>query len=294
MDYGSVLKRAWTIVQENPYLLILGIIIALTGSNAGSGSSYSVSDEQMGEVFGGAPIAEQFEAWMGVAMAAIVGLICLAFLVFLVLWLVAQVARGGLIAGVDTIEEGRSTSFVDSWRAGWARKWTLLGIGLVLLIPFLLLALVGVGGFFLLFGEAIRSGDAFSPGIFFGGGIAAIIGVLCLIIPVALFVGLWSEFAYRAAMLEGTGVLESFGRGWNVLFDNIGPVIVFVLIRLAIGIVLFLPTAIVSLCCLLWPILLVLQGAVTTYFSTVWTLAWREFTGTASAEPPDEALEPLP
>ena len=79
-------------------------------------------------------------------------------------------------------------------------------------------------------------------------------------------------------MLEGKGVIASYGRAWHVLFDNIGPVVVIVLIRIAAGIVLFLPALIGSLCCLLWPVLLILQGAVTTYFSTVWTLAWREFT----------------
>jgi hypothetical protein len=31
--------------------------------------------------------------------------------------------------------------------------------------------------------------------------------------------------------------------------------------------------------CLLWPLMLLVEGAITAYFSTVWTLAWREWTG---------------
>ena len=46
-------------------------------------------------------------------------------------------------------------------------------------------------------------------------------------------------------------------------------------------ILLIVPGAILALCCLFWPVLLLFQGAVTAYFSTMWTLAWQEWTSTA-------------
>ena len=146
MDYGKLLQRAWNIVVQNPYLLLLGILIALTSTSSGSGTRYNVSEEEMGRVIGGGPLLDQMEAWMGVAIAAMIGLMCLAFVIFMLIWIAQQVARGGLIAGVDDIEDDKSTSLGDAWRAGWARKWTLLGIGLVVLIPILVLDLARNSG----------------------------------------------------------------------------------------------------------------------------------------------------
>lgn len=33
------------------------------------------------------------------------------------------------------------------------------------------------------------------------------------------------------------------------------------------------------MCCFLWPLLLLIQGTVAAFFSTLWTLAWKEWTG---------------
>jgi hypothetical protein len=291
MDYGKLLQRAWQIVTQNPYLVLFGVIVAVMSGGPSSGTSYTSSGESSGQFLSDMGL-DRFEPWMGVAITAIVGLICLGIIIALVLWLLQQVARGGLIAGVDGIEQGATTSFSTSWRAGWHRKWTLVGIGLVVAIPVILLVLLGVGGLFVFFGAAMVNLDWLSPAVLFSGGMIGFLGLLCVLLPVILFIGMLSEFAYRAAMLEGAGVWESYRRGWHVLFDNIGPVIVLVAIRIGIGIVLLLPLVISSLCCLLWPVLVVLQGAVATYFSTVWTLAWREFTGVLPSAPDGESLEP--
>lgn len=294
MDYGRLFTRAWTILLENKYLLILGILASLATGGSGSGGNYQMSfEDEASQFFDGPPQTWQFEAWMGAAAAAIVGLICIAFVVFILLWIVAQVSRGGMIAGVDAIEEGRISSLGDAWRAGWSRKWTLIGIALVLFIPVVLLLLLFVGIGLAIFGVTLSGiaglrGELVAGGIF--GIVATICAVFCLFIPIMMFFGLWSEFAFRACMLEGAGVWDSFRRGWRVLVDNIGAVIILVLIRIGIGIVLFLPTLVVSLCCLLWPLLVILQGAVTAYFSTVWTLAWREWTYQPPLEQEPELL----
>jgi hypothetical protein len=48
-------------------------------------------------------------------------------------------------------------------------------------------------------------------------------------------------------------------------------------------VVLLLPGLILVLCCVLWPLLLLIQGTKVAYFSTMWTLAWREWTGLGHA-----------
>jgi hypothetical protein len=115
-------------------------------------------------------------------------------------------------------------------------------------------------------------------------GLGVTIGIVaCITIPVALVLNLLRTFANRACMLEGRGVWASYSRGWNVLVDNIGSALILFLIQIVIGIglaiLLFLPSLILLLCCILWPVFLFIQGAIAAYFSTVWTLAWREWTG---------------
>jgi hypothetical protein len=116
---------------------------------------------------------------------------------------------------------------------------------------------------------------------------AVIVATLCVTVPIMLLVGLLSHFAYRACMLESTGVWASYRCGWQVLTAHVGPALIIFVLQLAIqiglGVVLFVPGLLMALCCLLWPVLIAIQGAITAYFSTVWTLAWREWTRTEIA-----------
>ena len=82
-------------------------------------------------------------------------------------------------------------------------------------------------------------------------------------------------------MLENQGVFESYRRGLEVLGNNLGSVLILFLIQVAvsigIGLMLLLPGILVALCCLLWPLLLVVQGIFTAFYSTLWTLSWNQW-----------------
>jgi hypothetical protein len=97
-------------------------------------------------------------------------------------------------------------------------------------------------------------------------------------------------------MTENLGVFASYGRGWDVLRGNFGQAVVLFLIQIGLGIglaiVLALPSFLAALCCLLWPVLLALSGAVQAYFSTLWTLAWRVWVSAGTA--PGEPISPMP
>jgi hypothetical protein len=77
-------------------------------------------------------------------------------------------------------------------------------------------------------------------------------------------------------------VVDSYRRGVEVLMANLGTAVVLFLIQivisLVVGLVLLIPGAIVALCFLLWPLLWLVNGFIAAYFSTLWTLAWREWT----------------
>jgi len=196
-----------------------------------------------------------------------------------VLWAVSTIARGGLIAGVNAIESGTPSDFGQAWRAGWEKGWPLLGIGVLPTIPGFIIglgAVATIGGLYLFKVEA-------APRLANVGPVAILAALACVLVPIALVLSALRTFANRACMLEDLGVFASYRRGVEVLLENIGPALVLFLLQIAIsiglGIVLFLPNVVMALCCLLWPVLLLVQGAMASYFSTLWTLAWREWTG---------------
>jgi uncharacterized membrane protein len=84
-------------------------------------------------------------------------------------------------------------------------------------------------------------------------------------------------------MLEGTGVLSSYQRGIEVVGGNLGPVVLLFLLQIGIsivvGVMMIIPGILSAVCCLLWPLLILVQAAFVSYYSTLWTLAWREWVG---------------
>jgi hypothetical protein len=186
------------------------------------------------------------------------------------------------VAGVDEIERTGATTFASAWNGAWQRAGSLIGIALLPAIPVVLLVLIGLVATALWAGMSqLFQVGANAP--LRGGLVAGLVGLACLVVPVAVVLSLLHTFAERACLLENLGVLDSYRRGGQVLMQNLGPAILLFLIQLVIGIVLALlllgPGLVALLCCILWPVLLLINGAITAYFSTVWTLAWRTWTG---------------
>ena len=279
MDYGKLLGRAWNIVWEHKFLILLGVLVAL-GSAGGGGNANANIAAPEGDVRGFdfqlPQLGEEWSLPTGVIAGTAVVLIGIA------LWVVSTIARGGLIAGASAIDSGASSSFAQAWSAGWQKGWSLLGIGVLPALPGLILLVAGLGltGVFAGLYSLLGDSAALPP----RGGLGAILaGMVCIAAPIALVLSLLRTFANRACMLEDLGVFAAYRRGWDVLLDNIGPALVLFLLQIAIsiglGIVLLLPNVVMALCCVLWPVLLLVEGTIAAYFSTLWTLAWREWTG---------------
>ena len=197
----------------------------------------------------------------------------------LALWVAGTISRGGLISAVNDIELDTPANFSSAFQAGWKKGWRLLGIDLVPAIPGLALFIGGLA-IFLSYGGFVEMMDGVWPyaGI---GPFLPLILLTCLLLPIILFLSMMQTFATRACMLEDLGVVASYRRGFEVLAGNMGTALILFLIQIAVSIGLFivmiLPGILMVLCCLLWPILILVQGAFSAYVSTLWTLAWREF-----------------
>lgn len=291
LDYGQLLRRAWDIIWAHKFLILLGVIVALTNGGNASGTGYQFNrgdfDQAMPRDFEDFPdmrdlqrIPRDWGVPIALGSVLLVIVIVLAILLGLVLWVIATFARGGLIAGVDTIAAGGVSSFSQAFSAGLQKGWRLLGIGILPAIPGLAMLLAGLGivGFSLGLTQFLDMN--WLP---LGSGALALIGgLVCIIAPIALALGLLRNFADRACMLEDLGVFASYKRGWQVLSTNIGAVVILFLIQIGLGIALglfgLLPGVLMALCCVLWPVLLLVRGTIAAYFSTLWTLAWREWT----------------
>jgi len=318
MDYGKVLVRAWEITWRWKVLWILGFLAALGsggGGGGGGGTSYTTSSDDWG--YWGYRFYEPYIP-PGL-VAAIIGVACLAIIIGIAIWVVSVIARGGLIAGVQQVEEEGHTSFGLAWRAGARRFWTLFGISILAAIPLIILVVVGIVTVIMMFvgsGFAFESSDA-------AGAAGIVTSILCGgffccgMVIVAIILQQIRIYAERAAILEDLGWIEAFSRGWNVLKANLGPTIVFWLIFFVIGIAFFIaiaavlgatafpfialvsnidpgPWLLAPICCggMIAVIAAALINAIVqTFTSATWTLAYRDMIGPAdplAAEPPKE------
>lgn len=268
MDYAALLSRTWDIIWRHKFLILLGILVALTSGPIAAASSGSTWR------FGAGAQDTTFRSATPIWLAAL--LMGAGLAVAFVLWAISTLARGGLIAGAAAADGGQRASFSRAWAAGWERAPTLLGIAMLPAVPGLLMLLVA--GLAFLGGGSGATRATGIPNLAFLFGLLA-----CIALPLAPLLEVLRAFANRACMLEGLGVLDAYRRGLQVLFANLGSALVLLVIQVVALVVIFVllivPGLIMALCCVFWPFVLLFHGAVTAYFSTLWTMAWRRWTG---------------
>lgn len=302
MEYGKLLRRSWDILVAQKYLIILGVLAAL-GDFSGSGSSSTSNGGGNGESGGtgvdmtgpsfdmsGTPFESMEWFWLLPAFG-IAALIGFAIIIGIVIWVVSNLAEGGLVAGANTADDGETMTFGQAWGAAWSKVWRLLGISLIPAIPMLIFLGIGIATFFTTVGVAALNFESISAmedlgaiGAVAGTGFVGLfICLLCVLIAIWIVLEVIRIFALRACMLEDTGVFDAYRRGVAVIRENFGEFFALLLLRFVIGValflVLFVPGMVMACCCIFWPLLLVIRGAIAAYFSTMWTLAWREWTG---------------
>lgn len=288
MDYGKLFSRAWDLIWKHKFLIVLGILVALGGAGGGSGGTSGFSGGEGDFNVRNLPRFDfNFSAPLrnldlpAFAVGGILILAALAVMIALVVWVVGLISRGGLIFGANAVSSGQEATFMDSLRAGWGKGWRLVGIGLVPAIPVLLLMVSAFfSANFYISGRTIAREEQFYN---LPGFVIPVLAVTCVLVLLALLLSLLRTFTNRACMLEDRGVIDSYRRGFEVLGDYFGQALVLFLLQIVISLgiwfVLLLPSILIALCCFLWPLLIVVQGAFAAFYSTLWTLAWNQWTG---------------
>lgn len=293
MDYGELLRRTWNVIWTHKFLILLGVLVALStvGSSSGINASTQWNARQAPQwEYRGPPSGDSFPRMpdlgrpgllAGIPIVVAVGLGGLALVVGLAVWVVSTISRGGLIAGADAADGGGKLTFGEAFSAGWRRGWSLLGIGILPAIPgvILLASALGAAGIYTGMGALLDNTAVGFPRVL----LAIVLGGLgCIAFPASLVLGLLRTFANRACMIDGLGVWEAYKQGGTVLWNHIGSALLLFLIQigisLALGVATLLPNVVLALCCIGWPILLLAQGTIAAFFSTMWTLVWRRWT----------------
>jgi hypothetical protein len=174
---------------------------------------------------------------------------------------------------------------------------------LIVALPILVLVGAFIVGIFSFAISASGGNDASWLGI--ATMIPLFIGCVCLLIPIMFVVGMIIRQSQNAIVLEDMDVMPALSRGWEVFRANLGPIIVMAIILgvigFVVGIVIALPILLVVVpaamaftfgsgegtmpimfmvvcVCLYAPVLLVLQGILTSYIESAWTLTYMHIT----------------
>lgn len=304
-DFGEVLTRAWQITWKYKILWVFGILASCTrgggnggGGNSGGGGSSggpgNGSDFDPNNLFPRDMLREAGR-WLNDNWW-IIALIVLAVIVLILLsYYLGTIGRIALIKGTFKAEQGvESMSFGELWSESQPYFWRVFGLSFLIGLAFLviLLPIVAIG--------------ILSAGI----GFVCLLPLICILVPIAWVINVVLEQANAAIVLEDKSMSAGFKRGWEISKNNIGPMFVMALILMIggaiIGIIIALPIIIMVVpvalgaatigasgdttslsvpmiiglaCCVLYfPVLLTINGALTTYIQTAWTLTFMRLT----------------
>lgn len=324
MDYGNILRRSWDIIWNHKFMMVLGFLAALgsgasgSGGGGGNNSGYTLD----GSEFDTLPqVTENLGAILATAGILLMGLICFLIVLGLILWLLRLTAQAGLIDAASRLDAGEKVSFGEAFSAGWHKLGRMIGLNLVLFGVFIIIAVVGTmvlaGAIGASFAGAAGSGSDMAAllGSLGVGFIALFCCLFCVLFLLGIVVSILYPFAQRAAVLEDMGVIASIKRGWQVIRENLGEVIILLLIFLMLGflvgavtLAIFIPVAAISFAPvglrlfggggiealdialatggLLCMVLLgaVINAIFVSFRSTVFTLAYAEFTNKKLSE----------
>jgi hypothetical protein len=319
MNFGEILTKAWKIIWRYKILWVFGILSSC-GQGGGGGGGGGNTGVQYSGGEGNIPpgmreffynfeyFFENIQGWQIAAL--IIGSILFFLILAFIFTTLSTIGRVGLIQGTvkgkDAIEgePAQGMSFGDLFNSGksffWRIFWfnILSGIAVFIAIMLLILPMILIAVFTL------------------GIGLICLIPLICLLIPAGWLVGVLFEQVNIAIVVEDLTMIDGLKRGWEVLRDNIGNLVVMGLILLLgggiLGFILALPMIAVLLplfigviggsssgsdflfgggiiaslaCCVAYlPVLIVLNGILQAYIKTAWTLTYLRISGHEPAE----------
>lgn len=187
------LERAWTLLKQAPVSLIGAVLLLLAADMLATGIQFGFQVLAVSALDPGAalPISVGVSLLLGIAMACFSAWILVGF---------AGVAVRLLESGEERVGDLFETR--GRWFRYLACEFLAGLLGALVFLPFGLLA----------FGSAF-AGDWFDQELL---GFTAIVLVLLIYLPIAIYVGLGLALAPLAVSIEGLGPLRALRRSWQI------------------------------------------------------------------------------
>lgn len=312
-NFGEVLTRAWQIIWKHRVLWIFGIFAGcgrgsgnFRGNSGGGGGGNGGFDQLPPEVM------RVFQFIQQNLVTFIVAGCILILLIWVVTIFLSTIGKVGLIRGTFQAEGGaEKLIFGQLFSESTPYFWRIFGLSLIVAIPILIVfaaLIAGVAAFAI---SASNGNDAAQVGVF--GILPLLVGCVCLLVPVMFVVGMIIRQAENAIVLEDMQVLPAISRGWEIFRANLGPIILMAIILAVIGVAagliiaipilaVVVPAAITfavnraenwtpmifaGVClCLYLPVAWLLNGILTAYTESAWTLTYMRVTAKPQDNPP--------
>jgi hypothetical protein len=313
-NFGEVLTRAWKIVWKHKVLWIFGILASCGrgggGGNGGGGNGGNNNFNSSGPDL--PPQVMQWLQWMQDHFTQfIVIMIALLCVIWIVVAFLSTIGKIGLIRGTAQADGGaESLIFGQLFSESTPYFWRMFGLSLILSLPFVIVLVALVAGLAVFAAASASSGG---NNIGFLGIIPIMLGCFCLLIPVMFVVNMIIRQSERTIVLEELGVMPAISRGWEIFRANLGPIILMTIILgvigFVVGLVIAIPILIIvfptmlaffaggaqsntplifmGICfCLYLPVLFLLNGILTAYSESAWTLTYLRLTQKQGGEQP--------
>jgi hypothetical protein len=262
IDPVKILQRAWHILWNYRALWVFGLILALAaggsfhgGNNNGmqyqtdGNGPHTPPPQSMHEFFSnlGRGLDKLFSRGIpdanitGEALTVFLWVIGVFVVVMILVGIVVAIARyvseTAVIRMVDEYENsGTKMTVREGFRIGWSRAaWRLFLINLIVNLPVILLFIVLLIAGTIIFLSVVNGNENFAA-----VSIVSMIGLvftsICGVIILNIFLGLLTNFFWRAAVLEDAGVGESFRRGFAMVREHWKSVGIMWLVMIGLGI----------------------------------------------------------
>lgn len=214
LPLSDIIRDSFAQAWRFKYLWIFGLF----AGGAGGGLQFPGGDGG-----GGLERIEEIKAWVLAALALI---LLVGFVVFVIALVLHTLCKTALIYNVYQIETGGAHSLAGGWDFSIKRFWPMLGLTVtewfVLFAFIMIVILVEVA----IFVASLALGF-----------LSLLFALPLLFVGVATAIVVWT-YAERFIVLEGRGVVESLGEGWSLAKSEWRATVTVLLVKIAIAIAL--------------------------------------------------------
>lgn len=272
MDYGAVIREAWSITRRYRFLWLLGLLAggavgvpSIGGGNGGGGSAGNGNDVQNLNPSIGA-LGEQVQNWAVQNAGLLIGAAAVAVVVALILLVLSFVAQGAMARATADLASGHASSFGRAWLAGVHLFWRYVGLWAVLVVASILVAAI-VGAVIAAVAAIAIVAHAQELAFAVGGLAAAVVvigfvavvlrtidqtttprwlivlvatlfalPIFTVLLAAGLTLSIVVAFAQRAIAVEDIGPIDALQNGWQLTRRHFGDSLLTWLVNVGLAI----------------------------------------------------------